>query len=119
MKQWLIYPGLALIGVVVLHFAVGVRWGISAFAILVGWPLIGTLVTLDDDLRGGWSNPDGAERLEWLMPQYWGRLSAGVAISSVITATNPNLRTSEGIGFAVAGLAAGFLAFVLLRRPVR
>lgn len=28
-------------------------------AILTSWPLIGFVVTVDDDLPGGWSNPDG------------------------------------------------------------
>lgn len=77
MKQWIVYPGLASIATVILHFAVGLRWGFCAFAIFVGWPLVGTLVTADDDLPGGWSNPEGTERPPWRMAQYWGHLAVG------------------------------------------
>src|SRR6266446_4251085 len=43
------------------------RWhiGLVALAFFIGWPLIGTLITLDDDLPGGWSNPDGKTKPEW------------------------------------------------------
>jgi hypothetical protein len=32
---------------------------IISLLILLGWSSLGQLVTLDDDLPGGWSNPDG------------------------------------------------------------
>ena len=40
--------------------------------IILGWSSIGQLVTLDDDLPGGWSNPDGdpaitREAIIWLI----------------------------------------------------
>jgi hypothetical protein len=47
----------------------------------VGWPIVGTLVTIDVDLPGGWSNPDGTERPDWLEAPYWGQVVFGVAIS--------------------------------------
>jgi hypothetical protein len=34
--------------------------------VLSGWAAVGHLVTLDDDLSGGWSNPDGDSRAAWL-----------------------------------------------------
>jgi hypothetical protein len=40
--------------------------GLIALGLLIGWPLLGTLITLDDDLPGGWSNPNGKQRPEWL-----------------------------------------------------
>ena len=30
------------------------------------WALFGHLVTIDDDLSGGWSNPDGVQTFPWL-----------------------------------------------------
>ena len=32
---------------------------IITLLIMLGWSSVGQLVTLDDDLPGGWSNPDG------------------------------------------------------------
>jgi hypothetical protein len=39
--------------------------GVVALMLFVGWPVFGTLITLDDDLPGGWSNPDGKAIPEW------------------------------------------------------
>jgi hypothetical protein len=33
-----------------------------AFAV---WPFVGHLITIDDDIRGGWSNPDGSISFPW------------------------------------------------------
>jgi hypothetical protein len=43
-------------------------------ALIIGWPLIGTLVTIDDDLSGGWSNPDGKNVAEWRRIWWWADL---------------------------------------------
>jgi hypothetical protein len=40
--------------------------------------LIGHLVTIDDDLPGGWSNPDGAD------PCPWGELLTKVAVLAAL-----------------------------------
>ena len=45
---------------------------IITLLIILGWSSIGQLVTLDDDLPGGWSNPDGdpattREAIIWLV----------------------------------------------------
>jgi hypothetical protein len=46
-----------------LYFAFDVPLGYTAPAVFVGWPVVGTVVTVDDDLPGGWSNPDGTVAL--------------------------------------------------------
>lgn len=115
-KDWLLYAGLGCALILVLHFATGLGWGLSAFAILVGWPLVGTLVTTDDDLPGGWSNPGGTIPPPWRTAVALGQLSVGLAISSFVAALDTGLRTSVGVGFAVAGLAASALAVSLLHR---
>jgi hypothetical protein len=114
-KDRLLYPALGSVVTLVLHFATGLGWGLSAFASFVGWPLVGTLVTADDDLPGGWSNPDGTTPPPWRTAAAWGQLSMGFAISAFIAALDAGLRTNIGDEFAVAGLAASTLAFVLLR----
>jgi len=116
MKDWLLYPVLGSAATLGLHFATGLGWGLSAFACLVGWPLVGTLVTADDDLPGGWSNPNGTIPPPWRTAAAWGQLSVGFAISAFFAAFEAGLRTSVGDGFASAGAAASVLAFVLLRR---
>jgi hypothetical protein len=43
--------------------------GIPYIYTLIGfsvWALLGHLVTIDDDMKGGWSNPDGSEPFPWL-----------------------------------------------------
>lgn len=53
---------IALAGSVFVHFRFRVPLGFSLMIFFVGWPIGGTLVTIDDDLKGGWSNPDGTVR---------------------------------------------------------
>lgn len=43
--------------------------GIPYIYTLIGfsaWSLLGHLVTIDDDMKAGWSNPDGSEPFPWL-----------------------------------------------------
>lgn len=62
---------LAFVGVVVtfLTFYLGSPYVVT-FWILLGWSAIGQLVTLDDDMPGGWSNPDG-DRVWWRQAKIW------------------------------------------------
>ena len=116
-KEWLLYAASAGAAALVLHFA-GLGWGLSAFASFVGWPLLGTLITADDDLPGGWSNPDGTITPPWRTAGFWGQLSMGFAISAFVAALDAGLRTTVGVQFAVAASVAGVLAFALLRQPL-
>jgi hypothetical protein len=36
-----------------------------ALPFYIGWPVFGTLIAIDDDLPGGFSNPDGKATPEW------------------------------------------------------
>ena len=89
--------------------------GTFCLAIFVGWPLLGTLVTAEDDMPGGWSNPDGTIPPPWPTAPFWGQLSTGFAISAFVAALEFGLRTSVGDEVGIVALAAGALAFVLLR----
>lgn len=60
--SWLIGASVAL--AVLLSFAFGVPYIFSLIGIS-SLVLIGHLVTLDDDMRGGWSNPDGDLPFPW------------------------------------------------------
>jgi len=65
---------------VVLAVAVALRvflevlsW-LTLAALIVAWPLVGTLITIDDDLPGGWGNSDGKSVPEWKMLWWWADL---------------------------------------------
>jgi hypothetical protein len=64
-KRYFIFIGV--LAVVAVSVSLGANWpmGYVALALFIGWPLIGTLITIDDDLPGGWSNPDGKTTPEW------------------------------------------------------
>jgi hypothetical protein len=47
---------------------------VAAVALLIGWPVIGTFITIDDDLPGGFSNPDGKSVPEWQTLWWWADL---------------------------------------------
>src|SRR3954469_8082685 len=52
---------------VFLHFPIG----FTALAVFVGLPVAGLLITLDDDLPGGWSNPRGNVPAPWKHAEFW------------------------------------------------
>jgi hypothetical protein len=119
MKRWILYPALAAGVTLILHFAVGLRFGVSAFVSFIGWPVLGTLVTADDDLAGGWSNPDGSVVPPWWTRSSWAQLAGGLGVSIIITAFDVGVSTLTGIGFTCASLAAGLLAALLLQHRRR
>jgi hypothetical protein len=111
----MLYAVLGSAATVALHIC-GLGWGQAAFAALVGWPLIGTLVTADDDLPGGWTNPDGTRTPDWRRAEWWGQLAIGSSASAFVTALEDGMLTKVGVQFEFTGLAATIVAFALLRR---
>jgi hypothetical protein len=65
LKRYFIFIGI--LAIVAVSVSIGASWpiGYVALALFIVWPLIGTLITIDDDLPGGWSNPDGKTTPEW------------------------------------------------------
>jgi hypothetical protein len=119
MKQWLLYAALASVVTLILHFALGLRFGVSAFVAFLAWPVLGTLVTADDDLPGGWSNPDGSVTPPWRTRLSWGQLVGGCGVSALVAALDMGALTPTGIGFACVGVVAGSIAIALLRHHSR
>ena len=76
MKTTVVPSTVAFLGALVAHFALDVSLGLSFLLFFVAWPLGGTLITIDDDLPGGWSNPDGTVRPPWLEAPFWGQVAA-------------------------------------------
>lgn len=105
---------IALAGSLLVHFRLRVPLGFSLMIFFVGWPVVGTLVTIDDDLKGGWSNPDGTVRPPWLEAPFWGQIAGGLALSLAGFAVDAGWRSSVGIRFWCLAAAAAFMAAALL-----
>jgi|GEM_PF-5123354 len=82
-----------------LHFFAGIPVGWSALMAFLVWPIVGTIITSDDDLPGGWSDPGANKIPEWETPVFWGRLSGGCAAVSI------SLCCSSSICLAMASFA--------------
>ena len=74
LRRYLIVMGAIVAVAVLVRVAVDVPTGATLLVLLIAWPLVGTLVTADDDLPGGWSNPDGKATPEWRMSWWWADL---------------------------------------------
>ena len=116
MRTSVVLLTIALLGSLLVRFAFGVSLGVALLLFFVGWPLGGTLVTIDDDLRGGWSNPDGSVRPSWLEAPFWGQISAGLAISALGFGIDAGWRSSDAFPFWLLAVATGFLAAALFTR---
>jgi hypothetical protein len=114
-KELMTYPLLATVAMVAIRYVGGLSWGLSALMSFVGWPLVGTLVTADDDLPGGWSNPDGTIPPPWRTRAWWGQISIGISVSAFIAALEAGPLKAASIPFFLAGIASALLAAALLR----
>ena len=115
----LLYPLLASAATIGLRYFAGLSWGWAALAGFVGWPLIGTLVTIDDDFPGGWSNPDGKARPPWLEAPFWGQICLGLGVSSFVAALDAGESARSGRILVGVGMIAIVLSIVLVRRGHR
>jgi hypothetical protein len=99
-KLWAVLLLIALAGSLVVYFWFRVPLGFSLIIFFVGWPIGGTLVTIDEDLEGGWSNPDGTVRPHWLEAPFWGQIAGGLALSlaDLQSTLVGSLQTAPGSG---------------------
>jgi hypothetical protein len=84
---------------------------------LVVLPLVGVLITIDDDLPGGWSNPDGRVRPPWLYWENWAEIASRGAISGIGFAVDAGWYTVHGFLFWIVG-AAGIGVTVALQKRI-
>jgi hypothetical protein len=103
-------------GALAVHFALDVSLGLAFFVFFVGWPILGTLVTIDDDLPGGWSNPDGSVRPPWRRAPFWERIGGGVAISAAAFALEAVWQAPSSIKPWSAATVAALVSAALLKR---
>jgi hypothetical protein len=105
--------GLALTAV--LHIFLQFPIGPTALIILVGWPLVGTIITIDDDLPGGWSNPDGTVRPPWKSAFFWADIVFRLALAFALCAIGEG-KTSSAVIFWLLCVTAFLFLFGLLKR---
>jgi hypothetical protein len=86
-------------------------------AMLVVLPLFGLLITIDDDLPGGWSTPDGNVRAPWLYWENWAEIASRGAISGVGFAIDAGWYTAQALLFWIVG-AAGIGVTVALHKRI-
>ena len=106
----------ALIGALLIHVVWDVSLGIALLIFFVGWPIVGTMVTIDDDLPGGWSNPNGTSRPPWLGAPFWGQIVVGVAISVVGFAIDAGWRSPPGLRLWSLAIGVGSVGAALITR---
>jgi len=116
MKQWLLYPVAGTTVTAVLHWLVGIAIGYSALIAFIGWPVVGTIVTADDDLPGGFSNPDGTATPDWETPEYWGRLFGGGSVVCLAFVAQLGFAAPRLTYFLSGAFLCAILSFLLLRR---
>jgi hypothetical protein len=107
---------IAFIGSLVVHFAFDVSLGVALLIFFVGWPIVGTLVTIDDDLPGGWNNPDGSVRPPWREAAFWGQIVAGLSVSAVGFAIDVGWNSRAAAPFWLMGLVAAVVSGFLITR---
>ncbi len=107
---------IALVGSLVVHFSSRLPLGFALLIFFVGWPLGGTLATIDDDLKGGWSNPDGSVPPPWRQAPFWGQIASGFALSFVGFAIDAGWRSFAGARFWLLAIAGACLAAALFTR---
>ena len=91
--------------------------GYAMLFTLVALPLIGLLVTIDDDLPGGFSNPNGNARGPWREWEYWADLAARGAISGFGFAIDRGWNTPAAIVPWVVS-ATGVVASLLVHQRI-
>jgi len=114
--------GLIAIGfaAVIPHAVFGWDLGAISLALFVGWPPAGTLITIDDDLPGGWSNPDGKSTSEWKTTAWWANIllcrGAMVPLYIAYEVRADESKARQLVAAAVAMLAVGFPIFLKVLR---
>ncbi|MBN8727745.1 MAG: hypothetical protein J0H15_08595 [Xanthomonadales bacterium] len=82
MKRWFLYPLMASLVTALLCVFINLPLGWSTLVAVIGLPIMGTFITFDDDLPGGWANPDGTAAPAWETLEFWSQLLAGLTVVS-------------------------------------
>ena len=98
-----------------LHFLASIPWGWSALTVFVGWPLIGTLITLDDELPGGFFY-DPHVKPTWQQPSFWAQILLGLGIASTVSVLEVGVASSLAVPLGLSALIAFLVSRALFLR---
>jgi hypothetical protein len=79
-----------------LAIGLSLLWAIPyvlALIALSAWAFFGHLITADDDVPGGWSNPDGSLRVPWAQLALKGAVLVSLCVAAL---TSPYMRSLGG-----------------------
>ena len=116
MKQRLFFLGAAALITALLHWLGGVGIGWAALIAFLGWPILGTIVTADDDLPGGWSNPEGTHIPDWAQAEFWGGMFCRGTIVCVAFLAQVSLAAPWPAYLIPAGTFSALASVYLFRR---
>ncbi len=122
MPSWtcsLLYIGMAGGAATLLGTFVDIAPAWAVAATFLAWPIIGTFVTIDDDLPGGWANPDGDRLLPTEMPVYWTNLLVGLAVVSLAFLVDASSRIALGAWWPWIVLVPAAYVIAMLVRTTR
>jgi hypothetical protein len=118
-RYFLLLGALAIVSIA-LNVVLPWNLSVTALALFVGWPLVGTLITIDDDFPGGWSNPDGKATPEWKTVTWWANiLLCRGAFVVAAAAFESRADERESIELAVAAVVMAAVGFPLVIRSLR
>jgi hypothetical protein len=110
--KWLSFAVLLALGA---HFVFHAPLGWSMLVFLVMWLVLGLLVTIDDDLPGGWSNPDGKTPPPWKFREFWGEFLLRAALSAIGFAADAGVDSQQGIVFLVLAIFGSLGGIAIIR----
>jgi hypothetical protein len=97
-KSLIVTAIVALLGGVAVQLGIGAQViGPIMLLLLVVLPVAGILTTIEDDLRGGFSNPEGKTRGPWRHWENWADLAVRAALCGVGFAIDAGWRTPAAI----------------------
>ena len=112
LAKWLVFASALAMGV---HFFFHVSLGWSMLGFLVGWPIVGLIVTADDDLPGGWSNPDGKTSPPWSYREFWGEFVLRIALCGVGFAVDAIPEFHHSASWLVLAFLGAITGVVIIR----
>jgi hypothetical protein len=71
LRRYFLFLGALALIAVALRVVLGWNLGLTALALFVGWPFVGTLITIDDDFPAGCGHLDGKGTPEWKTITWW------------------------------------------------
>jgi hypothetical protein len=119
MRTRIVILGVSLAIAFVLRNFAHLSWFLSLLIPFVGWPLGGTLITLDDEFPGGWANPDGRQRPSFFQPAFWSRILGALAVALSGGGIDEGWTSSPALRWWLASAAAALVALFLLGGPWR